>query len=923
MQIFVNGEPLPKTRSRKALWLLALLTLRDGKPVGREWTAGMLWPTVDASVALANLRPVVSELRRALGNQGERLLIQNRKTLAIDLDGADVDVVAFDLAVAQGERERAIELYRGPLLEDSAEEWVPQERGAREQACLQAIQTLAEEAAKQGDPTAEAAHYERAVVFAPYRDAPRRGLMEALAKAGDLHGALQVYRDFAQALRQSSGGSPDAQTTELYIRLRSEGPSDRKPSQEPKPIRLTGDLPLPITGLVGREDERLEVEARLREFRLVTLTGLGRIGKTRLAREVATGAADRFPGGVFLIALESLRSPALVERQIASALNVRETPGQELLQTVAEKIRPKRLLLVLDNCEHLLNACAQACDALLRFCPGLRILATSREALGIPGEKVWPVPGLTTPDVAGLPTQGATRLRVLESYESVRLFVERAQAARDGFALSRENADDLAAICEGLEGIPLAIELAAAQVRSLEPRAIADRLKTHRLDFLTRGNRAAAPRQQTLRATLDWSYDLLDPSERTLLARLSVFESGWTFEAAEQVCGSAEHPAADALSTLVDRSLVVFYSGSDGARYRMLETVRSYAREKLTQSGEESEVAKRHRACYLEYAERLGPRLTGREQERGLDAVEDALGNFRAALASSDDPDVALRILGALGQFWYVRGGYAVARRLLDEALSQGGSPSARAPALATAGSLASAHGDYSAARHYATEALMVFREIGNSAGEARALKTIGTTACYEGRHTDARSAYDEEIEILRRIDEPGLAVALGNLAQVLIPSVRRKRRKRAWKRAYAFEEGSATTTASRSASIHKDRSLRPKAIGTPRFSCSRSASRSAVPSATSRESERCWRAWAISRSPKGTLGRHAVTSRRRWPCSGRPRIHAERRTRSTTLAPPTWRRSVCRMRRSGIGSVSRSAETSAIVGSRRTRSMP
>lgn len=487
MQVLVQDQPLPHLRSRQSLWLLALLSLRHPRPVEREWLAGTLWPDSDQSQAFRNLRVVLSELRSALGAESWRLQSPSRHTLSLDLTGAEVDVRTFDAAVVSGQPSalvQAIALYRGPLLEGCHQEWVVQEREAREHHCLQALQKLAGTALTAGDYDTAIGYYQRAVGMDPWQEAARRGWMEALAKKGDTNAALQVYREFIAFLKEDPKAVPDAETSALYERLRAEvrqrADTHAVVTVEAAPVpRVKGYLSHPLTDLVGREDERIEVALRLQHSRLVTLTGVGGIGKTRLAREVASEVAREYADGVWLVALESLTEGRLVLQQLASVLGLREERGRTPLQRVTEHLRQKRLLLVLDNCEHLLEASAQVAAHLLQECGEVRILATSREALGITREMVWSVPALTVPDLEYLPQGRATLLRILMGYESVQLFVERAQAVQKSFNLTGSNARLVAQVCRQLEGIPLAIELAAARVRAMSVEQIASRLEDY------------------------------------------------------------------------------------------------------------------------------------------------------------------------------------------------------------------------------------------------------------------------------------------------------------------------------------------------------------------------------------------------------------------------------------------------------------
>jgi non-specific serine/threonine protein kinase len=395
------------------------------------------------------------------------------------------------------------------------------------------------------------------------------------------------------------------------------------------------NLPISLTSFIGREREIAEVTRLLAgppsESRLLTLTGAGGCGKTRLALRVAGEALGDFPDGVWLVELAALADPALVAGAVAMAVGVREVPGRALTESLVDHLRDRTLLLILDNCEHLVAAAAGLADVLLRSCPRLRVLATSREPLGSAGETIWRVPSLTLPPLSAA---DAPLLEPLTRYEAVRLFVERARAAVPAFAPSAENAPALVEICRRLDGIPLAIELAAARVRVFSAAQIAARLDD-RFRLLTAGPRTALPRQQTLRATVDWSYDLLAEPERALLRRLSVFAGGWTFEAAEAVAagdGIQTHAVLDLMAQLVDKSLVIAEEQRGAVRYRLLETIRAYARDRLLEAGEAERTRDRHLAYFLGLAEEAEPRLRGAEERVTLDRLEAEHANLQAAL---------------------------------------------------------------------------------------------------------------------------------------------------------------------------------------------------------------------------------------------------------------------------------------------------
>ena len=513
-------RPLPRLRTRKEQWLLALLALRSPSGVEREWLAGTLWPECDESRAFSNLRRSLSNLRAILGPDARRIVSPTPGSIGLDTAGMEVDVAAFDAALRRGDTaslELAVALHHRPLLEGCLEEWAVPERLARETSYLQARETLAARAAARGDHAEASRHLTLVLAADPFREPSLRRLMQALADSEDRIALTQVYRDFRRTLRAEMNAEPSAETQALFQRLRV---TDKVSASTKSPCRL----PHALTSLIGRERERREIAAALDAARLVTLTGVGGVGKTRLGIAVAEDCAGEYPNGVWFVGLAALSDPALVPATVAAALDLRETGDP--LESLTRHLQDKSLLLVLDNCEHLPTACAALADHLLTHCPGLRLLATSRQPLGPLGETVWPVSPLSLDDSSG-------------PSEAVRLFMERARQAGASQRWDGDARRVISGICRKLDGIPLAIELAAARARSMTLEQIAQRLNN---DFrlLTGGSRTALPRQQTLRATLDWSYNLLSDEEATLLARLSVFAGGWTLEAAEAICCDPE-----------------------------------------------------------------------------------------------------------------------------------------------------------------------------------------------------------------------------------------------------------------------------------------------------------------------------------------------------------------------------------------------
>jgi predicted ATPase len=412
------------------------------------------------------------------------------------------------------------------------------------------------------------------------------------------------------------------------------------------------NLPAQMTHFIGRGKESRDVRELLNQARLVTLTGSGGVGKTRLSLHVASGMLETCPDGVWLVELAALSDPGLLQQILATTLGVREEVGQPILTTITDFLYAKSVLFVLDNCEHLIEACAQLCESLLRACPKICILASSREALGIAGESAYLVPSLGFPNPDHLPP-----LDELLLLDAVRLFVERAATAQPKFTLTSQNAPAVAQVCKRLDGIPLAIELAAARVKVLSVEQIAARLDD-RFSLLTGGSRTALPRQQTLRALIDWSYDLLSETEQILLRRLSAFIGGWTLEAAETVCANESIESLevlDLLAHLVDKSLVGMDEFAVEPRYRMLETIRQYAREKLLDSNERDQLRDQHLHFFMQFAEYIEPILETAERLEWVARLEVEHDNLRAALewASERHLETARWLAGLLERFWF------------------------------------------------------------------------------------------------------------------------------------------------------------------------------------------------------------------------------------------------------------------------------
>ena len=540
------------------------------------------------------------------------------------------------------------------------------------------------------------------------------------------------------------------------------------------------NLPSQLTSFIGREKEVEQIKNRLEKNRLVTLTGSGGVGKTRLSIQAASELLNEYPNGVWLVELAPITDPDFVSRAICGVLEISLPGNASPLTVLAEYLHAKKPLLIMDNCEHLIETCAQVCDSLLHACPKLRILASSREALGIDGENSYHVPSLSLPD----PKSG---LAAIEGTESVQLFMDRATAVLPEFELNGSNASSVAQICKRLDGIPLAIELAASRVKLLKVEQIASRLDDA-FRLLTGGSRTALPRQHTLRALIDWSYNLLSEPEKILFRRLAVFTGGWTMEAAEAVCsdeGVEQDDVLDLMAHLVDKSLIIVTREETESRYHMLETIRQYAREKLTESGESETLRNRHMEYFFRLVERLEPDLRGPDQVTLLDSLDTELDNLRAALEWSLDHNVSagVRLASQLKWFWHLRNHDSEGANWLDKFLIEEAEPLSirsnlpfdafdQAKALQTLSRLAILLGEIQKAILCTTESLALCEKMGDVQGSsllADCYSFLGGIATLSGDLDQAKILTEKSLVLYQRIgDRFGIAEVQSNFLMVI-----------------------------------------------------------------------------------------------------------------------------------------------------------
>jgi predicted ATPase/class 3 adenylate cyclase len=565
------------------------------------------------------------------------------------------------------------------------------------------------------------------------------------------------------AVRLRDLSAPERLYQVMHAALRPDFPPLRSLAATPN------NLPQQLNSFVGREHELTEVEDLLAQQRLVSLLAMGGIGKSRLAVQAGAHLMDRFPDGVWLVELAPVADPEAVPQALAIVLGLREEPGSPVLDSLLRHLRDRKLLVLLDNCEHLIDACAQFARTLLQATTGIKILATSRDPLDIAGETVFSLAPLA------LPAPGEAQPQALMRHESVRLFVERARAAQPAFHLDSGNASAVAEICSRLDGIPLALELAAARVRVMTPQAIAGRLD-QRFKLLVAGDRTALPRQKTLRALIDWSYDMLPAGEALLFARLAVFSAGWTVAAADQVCGFGALEQDDMLfllASLVQKSLVLL--DADTGRHRMLETVRAFAEEKLHATGDVQEVRRRHFVFFLALADEAGNKLFGPGQRRWLHQLDLESENILAAHAwccdARYDVEQGLRLASSMRGYWIERGLLNVGIKIMLEALSRPGTESLVMPRIRatwSAADLMLRSGRYQEAWVYLTECLELVRPLQDDRRYATVLRSLSFAAAGLGDLTAARRYGEMSLEAARSLGQPQVhAAALNELGQV------------------------------------------------------------------------------------------------------------------------------------------------------------
>jgi len=774
MQAIRAGHELPlggpKQRS-----VLAVLLLEAGRAVPSERLVDELWRGRPPPGAVKTLRSYVSRLRTLL--RPDAALIARGGGYVLELEQVQVDAARFELLVREGQAALArgaarvaadrlregLALWRGPAFADVADVESPALESRRlDELRLAAIEGRVEADVALGLHAELVGELERLVVEHPLRERFWRQLVLALYRCERQADALARYRQARAMLAEELGLEPSEELRQLeQAVLRQEVP--------PVPVsRQRHNVPAQLTTLVGRDGDLEELERLLVQARLLTVTGVGGVGKTRLVLELGGHLVDAFADGVWLVDLTAVSSPALVPQSVAEVLGFRAGSERSIAIALRDHLREAELLLVLDNCEHLLTACADLARDIVRSSPGVKVVATSREPLGVPGEVEYDLTPLAVPSESA-------DVESIMGVASVRLFFERLSATRGLGDDKPETINTVAAICRELDGLPLAIELAAARTKALSVAEIAAHLDD-RFRFLRYWRPVADPRHQTLKATMDWSYALLSDEEARVLRDLAVFAGGFDLDAVASVCSDGERAAAlDLVQRLVEKSLVIAESRPNGTRYRLLESVRQYADGRLAEAGDRDDVRRRHAAYFVGVAENDELARARGAEPTPAEWLDEDVNNLRTAIAWSEesaDTETMLRLAAALWRFWDARGYLREGREVLERAVlqSNGADPSVRAKALEGLCVILRKQGRFEDATAVGKESAALWRESGDGVRLARSLNDLGLAEMATGHYDEAGLALEESAALARQLgDEASLADALqrlGNLRQ-------------------------------------------------------------------------------------------------------------------------------------------------------------
>ena len=801
LQIIQNEQPLTIARQRERT-LLTYLLLHPNVAHRREKLIELLWPESDSERSGRNFANVLYRLQQVVGKawivaEGSALRLAPTPDLVVDLWRFDQLYKGTEDDALQ----EAITLYAGDLftptanlLPDQHDDWLLPLQTHYHECFLNALQRLGQrhEQAQRWDDAQQC--YQRLRRSDPLHEDAYAGLMRVYARLGRLTDVTACYRELEALLQQELAAAPSSTLrallttltrTPTYIEQPAAAPSKATPTA-PSAQAIAHNFPKPLTSLVGRTQELDQIGRLLANHRLITLTGAGGSGKTRLAIAVARELADTFEQGAWWIDLSPLTEAHLVAQTLLQTLGLTPSATTAPLAQVIDHLAGQQCLLVLDNCEHLLATCAPMVETLLQACDDVQILATSREPLGVAGEMLWLTPTLAMPirelrPEPKRPHNGCPPgdgVAAVSNYAAIQLFVERASAVRQDFHLTTQNVAHVLEICQRLDGIPLAIELAAARIKVLTPEQLAQRLQD-RFRLLVNPQRNALPRQQTLQALIDWSYNLLSAAEQRFLCQLAVFVGSFTLDAAEALCGDE---ALEWLARLVDKSMVLFFERQGEPRYRLLETIRAYADDRLQEQGDAVALHLRHADYWIDLATQAERDLTGPRQAFWLERLDREHDNIRGCLrwlSTHEQPLLLLTLTRWLGRYWYFRSYFREGSQWIQQAIQSNAVPLASADApdealdlyarvLFHAGRLARPQGNYTLTDGYFRQSLTLLQRLGDERSCATVLNSLGISALEQGNLQEARAIYTASLHILERLAvQADLCNPLLNLCQV------------------------------------------------------------------------------------------------------------------------------------------------------------
>ena len=772
-EVQINEEPLRKLRTHRGQVVLAQLALKHGKPVDRASLAANIWPESDPSDAMYSLRRTLTDLRQALGDYATAIQSPTQSTLQLCSDTVWTDVAEFDSVIRSADDSslgEAMNLYRGPLLNDWRQDWVVLERAVKERTLIEALVRQSERSEERGDSNSAAEALRHLFLLDPHDEATFRRLATNLRNAGNLSGAQKAYEEFKRRLRLDLDIQPAEQTQELMRELLASSSRTLDSSRF-----VGGSLPAPTSPLVGRRTELIQALDALTTHRMLTLVGVGGVGKTRLALEIVRELASHQGYKAVAVDLLAVRDAERLHESLASAAKSLDPDSNSSPSLIVNRLADVEAILLLDNCEHLLDPVRILVKEILDICPKVRILATSQASIGSPEEMILRISPMEVPD----PDQ--VSLEQAFQSDAIKLMVQCISRTKGAFELSEKNFNPLCRICGMLQGVPLALELAATRTKLLSLEQVATLLED-RFRLLRTTEKGIEERHRTLQATMDWSYSLLSEGERSLLQTVSVFAGNWTSESAARIHGSSDdYEVLELLEKLVDRSLVLSDPSEDLPKFRLLDSVRQYGIDRLREQGELDNVRDRHLNWFARLSELAERAFPGKDQRIWVERIAIEYENIAAAISwartSPSRSSYALRIVGSLMRYWWIRGELTTGRETVSKVLDVSNPtdhPVPYAKALYALGALAWSQGDNTESTELQLQALEIFEANNEIHAASGCLRNLSQAARNQGRDADSIAYGERALDGYRRSgDEVLEACVLVDLGLALFDIMR------------------------------------------------------------------------------------------------------------------------------------------------------